>query len=107
MLGPVRIGRTGHAVLVRASDGLVLASDETERILTTSLPGFDSLRSAVEGFPLGESGRQLFGSAGQRRGYWTIPEVRLPGADGRRRSSRPRASSASPPSSRCRACSGS
>ena len=82
VLGPVRVGRTGHAVLVRATDGLVLASDESERILTTSLPGFDSLRSAVEGFPLGESGRQLFGSAGQRRGYWTIPEVRLPGADG-------------------------
>jgi len=82
VLGPVRVGRTGHAVLVRASDGLVLASDESERILTTSLPGFDSLRSAVEGFPLGDSGRQLFGSAGQRRGYWTIPEVRLPGAEG-------------------------
>ena len=82
VLGPVRIGRTGHAVLVRATDGLVLASDESERILTTSLPGFDSLRSAVDGFPLGESGRQLFGSAGQRRGYWTIPEVRLLGADG-------------------------
>ena len=82
VLGPVRVGRTGHAVLVRATDGLVLASDESERILTTSLPGFDSLRSAVEGFPLGESGRALFGSAGQRRGYWTIPEVRLPGADG-------------------------
>jgi hypothetical protein len=77
VLGPVRIGRTGHAVLVRATDGLVLASDESERILTTPLPGFDLLRSAVEGFPLGESGRQLFGSAGQRRGYWTIPEVRL------------------------------
>jgi len=29
VLGPVRIGRTGHAVLVRATDGLVLASDET------------------------------------------------------------------------------
>ena len=80
VLGPVRIGRTGHAVLVRASDGLVLASDETERVLTTPLPGFEQLRSAVEGFPLGDSGRQLFGSAGQRRGYWTIPDVRLPGA---------------------------
>ena len=78
VLGPVRIGRTGHAVLVRATDGLVLASDETERVLTTPLPGFDSLRSAVEGFPLGDSGRQLFGTAGHRRGYWTIPAVRLP-----------------------------
>jgi hypothetical protein len=78
VLGPVRIGRTGHAVLVRATDGLVLASDETDRVLSTPLPGFDSLRSAVEGFPLGDSGRQLFGTAGQRRGYWTIPAVRLP-----------------------------
>jgi hypothetical protein len=72
VLGPVRIGRTGHAVLLRATDGLVLASDETERILKTPLPGFELLRSAVEGFPLGDSGRQLFGSAG----------VSLPGAAG-------------------------
>ena len=35
-VGPVRIGRTGHAVLVRATDGLVLASDESERILATT-----------------------------------------------------------------------
>ena len=82
-LGPVRIGRTGHAVLVRASDGLVLASDETERVLVSPLPGFPSLRSAIEGFPLAESGRQLFGSAAQRRGYWTVPEVREPGTEGR------------------------
>jgi hypothetical protein len=83
VLAPVRIGRTGHAALVRATDGLVLASDESERILAVPLPGFDLLRSAVEGFPLGESGRQLFGAAGQRRGYWTIPEVRVDGPDGK------------------------
>jgi hypothetical protein len=82
VLGPVRVGRTGHAVLLRATDGLVLASDESERILKTPLPGFDSLRSALDGFPLGDSGRQLFGTAGQRRGYWTIPDVKLPGAAG-------------------------
>jgi hypothetical protein len=75
VLGPVRVGRSGHAVLLRASDGLVLAADENERVLASPLPGYELLRSAVEGFPLGESGRQLFGSAGQRRGYWTIPEV--------------------------------
>jgi hypothetical protein len=80
VLGPVRIGRTGHAVLVRATDGMVLASDESERVLASALPGFDLLRSAVEGFPLGDSGRQLFGSAGQRRGFWTIPAVPLSGA---------------------------
>jgi hypothetical protein len=82
VLGPVRIGRTGHAVLVRATDGLVLASDETERVLARALPGFPALRSAIEGFPLGESGRKLFGAAGQRRGYWTVPEVREPAAEG-------------------------
>jgi hypothetical protein len=83
VLGPVRIGRTGHAVLVRASDGLVLASDESERVLARPLPGFLALRSAIDGFPLGESGQQLFGAAGQRRGYWTVPEVREPAANGR------------------------
>jgi hypothetical protein len=82
VVGPVRIGRTGHAVLVRATDGVVLASDESERVLARVLPGFASLRNALEGFPLGESGRQLFGAAGQRRGYWTVPEVSEPAAGG-------------------------
>ncbi len=76
VLAPVRVGRTGHAVLLRASDGLVLASDESERILKVPLPGFDSLRNAIEGFPIGESGEALFGRSRTRRGYWTIPEVR-------------------------------
>ena len=52
VLAPVRVGVTGHAVLVRSTDGLVLASDESERILKATLPGFDSLRSAMEGFPI-------------------------------------------------------
>jgi hypothetical protein len=56
VLAPVRIGRTGHASLIRSTDGMVLASDESERILKMPFPGFDSLRNAVEGFPLGESG---------------------------------------------------
>ena len=83
VLAPVRVGRTGHASLLRASDGLVLASDESERILTKPLPGFASLQSAVEGFPLGEPGQQLFGKTGLHRGYWTIPEVSEPDANGR------------------------
>jgi hypothetical protein len=83
VLAPVRIGRTGHASLLRSTDGLVLASDESERILQEPMPGFESLRNAVEGFPLGESGQQLFGRAGQRRGYWTIPEVRRTDEAGR------------------------
>ncbi len=76
VLAPVRIGRTGHAALLRASDGLVLASDESERILKATYPGFDSLRAALEGFPIAEPGEALFGRSRFRHGYWTIPEVR-------------------------------
>jgi hypothetical protein len=76
VLAPVRIGRTGHAALIRSTDGMVLASDESERILKVPLPGFDSLRNAVEGFPLGESAEQIFSRTGPRRGYWTIPDVK-------------------------------
>jgi hypothetical protein len=83
VLAPVRIGRTGHASLIRATDGLVLASDESERILKVPFPGFDSLRNAVEGFPLGESGQQIFGRTGPRRGYWTVPEVKAKDEAGR------------------------
>jgi hypothetical protein len=83
VLAPVRIGRTGHAALIRATDGMVLASDESERILKVPLPGFDSLRNAVEGFPLGESGEQIFARTGPRRGYWTIPDVKGKDDNGR------------------------
>jgi hypothetical protein len=83
VLAPVRIGRTGHAALIRATDGMVLASDESERILKTPLPGFDSLRNALEGFPLGESGQQIFGRTGPHRGYWTIPDVKAKDESGR------------------------
>jgi hypothetical protein len=76
VLAPVRIGRTGHASLVRSTDGMVLASDESERILKVPFPGFESLRNAVAGFPLGESGQQIFGRSGLGRGYWTIPDVK-------------------------------
>ncbi|HXK11864.1 MAG TPA: cache domain-containing protein [Vicinamibacteria bacterium] len=83
VLAPVRIGRTGHASLIRASDGLILASDESERILKATAPGFDSLRNAVEGFPLAEPGQELFGKTRLRRGYWTIPEVKTKDQAGR------------------------
>jgi hypothetical protein len=76
VLAPVRVGRTGHAALLRATDGLVLASDESERILKASYPGFDSLRAALEGFPIAEPGEALFGRSRFRHGYWTIPEVK-------------------------------
>jgi len=83
VLAPVRIGRTGHASLIRSTDGMILASDESERILKMPFPGFDSLRNAVEGFPLGESGQQIFGRTGSRRGYWTIPDVKGKDESGR------------------------
>jgi hypothetical protein len=83
VLAPVRVGRTGHAVLVRSTDGMILASDESERILKMVFPGFDSLQNALEGFPLGESGQAIFGRARLRRGYWTIPEVKGKSDDGR------------------------
>ena len=83
VLAPVRIGRTGHAALIRSTDGLVLASDESERILKVPLPGFDALRNAVEGFPLAESGQELFGRARLHRGFWTIPEVKAKDEAGR------------------------
>lgn len=83
VLAPVRVGRTGHAVLIRSTDGMVLASDESERILTAPYPGFASLQGAAEGFPLGEHGEALFGKTTPRRGYWTIPEVRREGEGGK------------------------
>ncbi len=83
VLAPVRIGRTGRATLVRATDGMVLASDDSDRVLKQAMPGFEQFRSAIEGFPLGQSGQELFGSAGPRRGYWTLPEVKSRSDDGK------------------------
>ncbi len=84
VLAPVRVGRTGHAVVVRSTDGLVLASDESERILKEPLPGFASLQGAVEGFAQGEQAEALVARSSQRRGYWTIPEVDAKGEDGKK-----------------------
>ena len=83
VLAPVRIGRTGHASLLRSTDGLILASDESERILKMPLPGFDSLRNAVEGFPMAQSGQEIFGRARLHRGYWSMPEVKAKDEAGR------------------------
>src|SRR5262249_6314942 len=60
VLAPVRIGRTGHAVLVRSSDGLVLASDEAGRDFRQKFPGFALVQTAMR----------------EKRGVWMIPEVR-------------------------------
>jgi hypothetical protein len=83
VLAPVRIGRTGHATLLRSTDGLVLASDESERILKMPLPGYDALRNAVEGFPMAAPGQELFGRARLHRGYWAMPEVKAKDEAGR------------------------
>jgi hypothetical protein len=83
VLAPVRVGRTGHAVLLRATDGMVLASDETDRMLKTPLPGFDSLKNALEGFPIATEGQAIFGKTRVSRGYWTIPAVKGKDAAGR------------------------
>jgi hypothetical protein len=83
VLAPVRIGRTGHATLLRSTDGLILASDESERILKVPLPGFESLRNAVEGFPMAAPGQELFGRARLHRGYWAAPEVKAKDEAGR------------------------
>jgi hypothetical protein len=60
VLASVRIGQTGHAVLIRESDGLVLAADEAERTPAATFPGFESIRAAMQA----------------RRGYWIVPVVR-------------------------------
>jgi hypothetical protein len=58
VLAPVRIGRTGHADLIRSSDGLVLASDNTELELSRVYPGFAAIQAAQR----------------ERRGFWLVPE---------------------------------
>jgi Cache domain len=83
VLAPVRVGGTGHAVLMRSTDGIVLASDDSERILKEPFPGFASLQGAVEGFPQGEHAEALFGKTSPRRGYGTIPEVKAKREDGK------------------------
>jgi len=58
VLAPVRIGRTGHADLIRSSDGLVLASDNTALELSRVHPGFAAIQAAQR----------------ERRGFWIVPE---------------------------------
>ncbi len=66
VLAPVRIGRTGHALLLRATDGLILASDESHRILQDPFPGFAAIQAAIL----------------ERRGFWILPEVHQKAKDG-------------------------
>jgi hypothetical protein len=59
ILAPVRLGRTGHAELVRTTDGLILASEQNERVLRDRFTGFQYIQAA----------------RGERRGYWLAPEL--------------------------------
>lgn len=63
VLAPVRVGRTGHAVLLRSTDGLILASDESETVLQRPFPGFRFIQAAML----------------ERQGYWTVPELKEKG----------------------------
>lgn len=60
VLAPVRMGKTGHAQLIRATDGMVLASDDSGRILKEKFPGFQFLQAAKQ----------------ERRGFWVVPELK-------------------------------
>jgi hypothetical protein len=60
VLASVRVGRTGHAVLMRTTDGLVLAADESSRVLKDRFPGFEFIDAARR----------------EHRGFWAMPRVR-------------------------------
>jgi hypothetical protein len=59
VLSSIRIGRTGHALLLRAEDGLVLASDEDAAVLKQRFAGWSAIQAAMR----------------ERRGYWMVPAV--------------------------------
>jgi hypothetical protein len=60
VLASVRVGRTGHAVLMRTTDGMVLAADESSRVLKDRFPGFEYIGAARR----------------ENRAFWTMPGVR-------------------------------
>jgi hypothetical protein len=59
VLAPVRLGYSGHAILLNRADGLILASDEADRVLNETFPGFAAIQTAISA----------------RRGYWIVPEA--------------------------------
>lgn len=60
VLAPVRVGRTGHALLLRAKDGVILASDESHKVLQDPFAGFAAIEAAMR----------------ERRGFWVVPQAR-------------------------------
>jgi hypothetical protein len=65
VIASVRVGRTGHAVLMRGADGLILAADESSRILKDRYPGFEFIQAARR----------------EHRASWTMPRVRAADID--------------------------
>jgi hypothetical protein len=59
VLASIRIGRTGHAVLLRAEDGMVLASDEQASVLRDRFRGFATIQAAMR----------------EKKGYWRVPAI--------------------------------
>jgi hypothetical protein len=87
VLAPVRIGRTGHATLLRATNGLILASSESHEILTQAFAGFAQLEYAMRPHAAPEGLLSVFAPrqvrpAVERRGYCKIPEIRQKAAGG-------------------------
>jgi hypothetical protein len=65
VLAAVRVGRTGHAVLMRSTDGLVLAADESSSVLKGRFAGFEYIGAARR----------------EHRGFWAMPRVRAGDVD--------------------------
>jgi len=60
VLASVRVGRTGHAALMRSTDGLVLAADESSRVLKERYPGYEYIGAARR----------------EHQGFWAMPAVK-------------------------------
>jgi hypothetical protein len=67
VLTPVRIASSERAVLLRERDGLVLASDDDESVLTETYAGFEALQAALQ----------------LRRGYCLVPAAIGPSVSSR------------------------
>jgi hypothetical protein len=65
VLASVRVGRTGHAVLMRSGDGLVLSSDESSHVLKERFAGFEYIAAARR----------------EHRGSWAMPTVKSADTD--------------------------
>jgi C4-dicarboxylate-specific signal transduction histidine kinase len=47
VLAPVRVGETGHALLLRGRDGMILGGDDTAGVLEARYPGYSQLQAAM------------------------------------------------------------